>query len=124
MAGVNPRKGVFPNADRANLFGTFYIEFYQTWRAQGSKARDACWPSFMGALGLAKSKADEDFKAKIDGLDFAHLSIVDMNALMHEALSLMTRVGTYDYTGVEFADEYDDSTREEDVVSLMGSRQT
>lgn len=107
-------------ADRAALFGQAWSDFYREWAAKRSK--DACWPAFMAATGIAASRADEEYmKAEAefggpDGRGWESCTLGQMNALMRAAFALMTRIGTYDYTGVEFADEYDPNTREENVV--------
>lgn len=135
----SPKAGPYPMADRANIFGTMYVSFYDRWNAGGT--RDQCWPIFEGILGIAHSKADQKFKeayrrlayhgpdclanqtgrcregAHVDGAPKRDLNLAEMSGIVREAWALMDRIGTYDYTGEEFAEEYDLNAREEDVVS-------
>jgi len=110
-------------ADRANLFGTMYVGFYDRWNQGGT--RETCWPLFEAILGIAQSKADKQFteayadrayhgdrckdKCRVHTVGTPReLEITDMSAIVREAWALMDRIGTYDYTGSEFADEMEE----------------
>jgi hypothetical protein len=110
---ASPKAGSYPFADRANLFGTLYMSFYDRWNSGGN--RDQCWPTFEGILGIAWSKADQKFKDAYEKVAYKdgkprELTIQDMSSIVREAWALMDRIGTYDYTGSEFADEMEDVT--------------
>lgn len=96
-----PKSGAYPMADRANIFGTLYVTFYDKWNSGGG--RDACWPTFEAILGIAFSKADEQFHqayeriSRSDGNPKNNLSLIEMSAVVRECCALMDRIKTFDH---------------------------
>jgi hypothetical protein len=109
---ANAKSGSFPNADRANLFGTLFLTFYSKWHDGGDA--EACRPTFRGALRIAASKADAEFERNFHTIGHsAHgadcplqcvkkpeLSVDEMDAILGECWKLMDRIGTWDYKGL------------------------
>lgn len=114
----SPKPGTYPMADRANIFGTLFVGFYEKWNGGGDM--DACKPTFRGIVNIAKSKADSKFNRHYHLLVTAEgghvgeptkdgdcpqpfdckkktLTIDDMDAIVGECWQLMDRIGTYDY---------------------------
>lgn len=117
MIAGNSKPGPFPMADRANIFGTLFVSFYDKWNSGGDVA--ACTPTFRGILAIAKSKADPDFEENYHILSTeSHpcggyescdskrktLTIIDMDAIVGECWNLMDRIGTWDYPAAEMDD--------------------
>lgn len=93
-SGADSKVGAYPNADQPNQFGTFYRDFFTQWKTQ--KTREACWPDFIGAIGIAKANADDDFIDKLPN-DLRGLQLEEMAALMWEAWALTVRLNWWNW---------------------------
>jgi hypothetical protein len=89
----NAKPGAYPNADRANIFGTLLLQFYQT----GGDARAQAYEGLF-ALTYPKTKKDKDFMElykevqKDGGVDAA-----EMHRLVMEMVRVMDDIGTWDW---------------------------
>lgn len=96
-----PKPGTFPMADRANIFGTLFVSFYDKWNQGGGV--DACWPTFAGLLAMARARADDHFNQEYAAIvkpskeQKRPLTLVEMNEVVGECWALMDRMGTWDW---------------------------
>lgn len=95
---ANNKVGAYPNADQPNQFGTFYAQFFSAWKIGGT--REACWPDFMGALGIATANQDNLFP-EYDLNEIAKMKedecLLAMVKLMWEAWALSVRLSWWTY---------------------------
>lgn len=89
MDQADSKVGAYPNADERQNFGTLYMRFGDRWET--GKTREACWPAFVMAIGIAKANADEKFKEKLPDT-LKDLTLEEMAALMWEAYALTSRL--------------------------------
>lgn len=94
----NAKPGAYPNADRANIFGTLLLQFYQN--PPGTPGRVEAYNGLM-ALSYPKWSKDKKFHElydhhQKDGVVEDH----EMHRLVMELCRVMDDIGTWDWPGV------------------------
>lgn len=99
---ANTRPGPYPLADRANLFGTFLVQFHggETQRKQAD--------GFWGMMSVVYPRARKDpifmqlYQALIaDRYSDEDELLKNMKRLAMEATRIMDEMGTWDYPGLK-----------------------
>lgn len=94
----NAKPGAYPNADRANIFGTLLLQFYQS----GGDARAQAYEGLF-ALTYPKTKKDAVFMELYEQLRRdGTVSVQDMHRLVMEMCRVMDDIGTWDWKQDEF----------------------
>lgn len=89
----NAKPGAYPNADRANIFGTLLLQFYQT----GGDARAQAYEGLF-ALTYPKTKKDKEFMLLYEGLSKdGTVTVEEMHRLVMEMCRVMDDIGTWDW---------------------------
>lgn len=89
----NAKPGAYPNADRANVFGTLLLQFYQN----GGDARAQAYEGLF-ALTYPKTKRDKDFMALYETVSKGGtVTVQEMHRLVMEMCRVMDDIGTWDW---------------------------
>lgn len=89
----NAKPGAYPNADRANIFGTLLLQFYQS----GGDARAQAYEGLF-ALTYPKTKRDKEFMTLYESVrKDGSVTIEEMHRLVMEMCRVMDDIGTWDW---------------------------
>lgn len=93
---ANAKPGAYPHADRANVFGIFLLQFYQSMGDARAQAYEGLF-----ALTYPKTKKDTEFMTLYNGLrKEGTVDLNDMHRLVMEMCRVMDDIGTWDWARV------------------------